>query len=231
MNAGETERALDVLGRALSATWDVDKLTEGAYLLPRVFHRIAQARALNGDVDGALDLFVQAEEQFERTNVVGRAIVLRDHGFVVWQHINQKEGERLIREALQVLRQPSKTDPRWELEYVVTEGFLARLSTKKNPSKSLKTFMKVDDRVRGGNKWMYELDNLEQIIPLLPRIQRLSYLARASILSTRMVMTEEVARVGNEMMEGDVLLAPLGCMVRAANRLPKAFVTRTRALL
>lgn len=230
MNVGETKQALEVLQQALGSTQDLDQETEAAYLLPRIHHRRAQAHALNGELDLALRQYVSADEAFDPSNVVGRSMAKRDHGLLVWEKVDQDEGERLIREALQLLGTPSKTDPSWE-EYMVTRGVLARLSVNTNPAESLAIFMQVDKQVRGGNEWVYELDNLEQIIPLVPRSQRPAYLLRASLLSTKMVAREEVARVGNELMNGDLVSAPLGCALRTANRLPRAFVTRTRAML
>lgn len=232
MNVGKVEQAVDVLRLALAATKDIDRQTDGAKLLPRIYHRIAQAEAMRGNISASLKMFVKSEKAFNRKNVIGRSRVLRDHGLVVWEHIDETEGKELIEAALMALRRPTETSARWELEYLVTEGFLARLVAEEDPAKALQVFLRVDARVRGGSKWVYELDNLEQMIPLLPRSKRPPYLLRASLLASRMVVADEITHVSNSLMEDrKYVSAPLGCMVRTSARLPRAIIGRGRAML
>ncbi len=231
MNVGKPKQALNVLIYALAATQDVDRQTEGASLLPRIYHRIAQAEAMTGNISASLKVFALAEESFDTTNVIGRSRVLRDHGLIVWEHIDETEGKRLIELALQALRNPTKTNGRWELEYLVTEGFLARLIAGEQPTKALEVFLRVDAYVHGGSKWIYELDNLEQLIPLLPRSKRPLYLLRASLLASKMVVTDEATHVKNALRHHDMLSAPLGCVARISVRLPRSILNRAFAML
>ena len=212
-------------------TDDAGQPTEGAYLLPRINHRFAQAYAQNGEIAIALELYEQAEKSFDRDNVIGRAIVLRDHGWLLWQHDELSKGERLIGEAMQLLRVPSLPADRWEKEYTTTLGFEARTWVPKDPKRALKVFHLVDDYIRGDSKWVYELDNLEQIIPLTSRRERVPYILRATALRTKMVTAQEASRVSNQLVEGKFLSAPIGSMARSASRLPGAAIRQVRNFL
>lgn len=232
MNVGRVEQAVNVLRLAVAATKDIDRQTEGANLLPRIYHRIAQAEVMRGNLYAALKMFVKSEEAFDPENVIGRSRVLRDYGLVVWEYDDRTEGKKLVEEALAALRHPTETSPRWELEYLVTEGFLARLTVDEDPAKALQVFLRVDAGVRGGSKWVYELDNLEQMIPLLPRGKRPPYLLRASLLASRMVVADEITHVSNLLLEdGKFIAAPFGCVARTSLRMPGAVFSRTRAML
>lgn len=232
MNVGRVDQAVNVLRLAVAATKDIDRQTDGAKLWPRIYHRIAQVEAMRDNIGVSLRMFAKSEAAFDPENVIGRSRVLRDHGLVVWEHEEDEvRAKELIEEALMTLRRPRATSPRWELEYVVTEGFLARLTVADDPAKALEVFLRVDAYVRGGSKWVYELDNLEQIIPLLPRSKRLPYLVRASLLASRMVIADEIAHVSNALLEdGKVLSAPVSCATRTVARLPGAILGRTRAM-
>ena len=219
MNLGEYDRALQLLLLALNATRDVDELTEAAYLLPRINHRLAQAYAHTGDRKAARARFIRAERLFDRDNVIGRAITLRDLGWTLWQWGEFTEGNRQIARAQRLLKRRATTDERHRVELVVTDGLMARTYAAVDKPRAVDQFRQVDEMVRGGNKWIYELDNLRQLIPLVPPAERIVYRFRADKITLRMIVEDEFSLVLDELLDGRIISAASGSTLRNVRRI------------
>lgn len=219
MNLGDYHRALPLLVLAYNSTRDFGEPTESAELLPRINHRLAQAYAHTGDRRAARARFVHAEELFDRDNVIGRGITLRDHGWVEWRWGKCSEGVRLIKRAQRLLRRDASVNERHHEELIVTDGILARTYVAADPSRAIDQFKLVDQTVRGGNKWIYELDNLRHLTPLVPQPQRLAYHLRANRIVLRMIVADELSLATDDVMDGRFIRAASGVTVRNIQRL------------
>ena len=219
MNLGEYHRALPLLILAQSSTRDIGELTESAELSPRINHRLAQAYANTGDRRAARARFVHAEKLFDRENVIGRAITLRDHGWTIWTWGEFNEGARHIRRAQRLLRRQASHDERHHVELIVTDGMLARTYAAVDQPRAIDQFKLVDDTVRGGNKWIYELDNLRQLIPLVPASERIAYRLRADKIRLRMIIDDEISLALDDLMDGRIVRAASGVTLRNVRRL------------
>lgn len=219
MNLGEYHRALPLLILAHSSTRDFGEPTESAELLPRINHRLAQAYAHTGDRRAARARFVHAEQLFDRDNVIGRSITLRDHGWVEWRWGKCSEGVRLIKRAQRLLRRDAPTNERHHEELIVTDGILARTYAGIDQPRAIDQFKLVDETVRGGNKWIYELDNLRHLAPIVPMPQRLTYHLRSDRIVLRMIVDDELSLAVDDMLDGRFLRAASGITMRNVKRL------------
>ncbi len=214
LNAGEPERALGVMFMALGATTDHGVKTEAAYYLPRIRHGFALIYAAMGEDKRAKRNFELALKGFELDNRIGRARVMRDYGWFQFTRGYEVAGGRLLNRALDSLTAEHVHDERWEREMAATQGFLARTTAAIDPSEALDEFIRVDEVLRGGDKWIYELDNLQHLIRLLPLQKRLSYQLRAVVIWERIHVSEELKLLKGDFIDGN----PIDGLTRIAWR-------------
>lgn len=203
LNAGEPERARNVMFMALGTTTDHGVETEAAYYLPRIRHGFALIYAAMGEDELAKRNFKLALRLFELDNHIGRARVMRDYGWFHFVRKHEMVGERLINRALSSLIAEQIHDTRWEREVAATQGFLARATIGIDPSGALSELVRVDEILRGGDKWIYELDNLQHLIRLLPAHKRPSYQMRALIIWERIHVYEEFKLLKDDFVDGN----------------------------
>ena len=221
MALGELERARTTLCFAMNATFDdADKRpTESAELLPRIKHRVAQLHDLTGEVEAADICFTEAESLFDRSNVIGRAITMRDHGWAAWQWGDWEKAEKLIPQAHALLLNSTSINRRLRLELAVTKGFEARLFASEDPDKARRQFLAVDRKIRGGTKWVYELDNLRQLVDCLPLKSQPLYRLRIRQLSLQMIIVDEVGLTTRDVIDGNFGHAIFGTTLRNIRRI------------
>lgn len=207
LNAGEPERALNVMFMALGRTMDYDTKTDAAYYLPRIRHGFALIYAALGEDELAKQHFKLALKAFELDNKIGRARVIRDDGWFRITHGNRRAGQRLIMSARNTLMSvdESMRDDRWRREMAATDGFLARITMDAGAPQALSELIRVDEVLRGGDKWIYELDNLQYLIRLLPVHKRPAYQMRALIIWERIHIIEEWKLLGDDITDGNFI--------------------------
>jgi hypothetical protein len=209
-----------MLQHALGMTTDYGDDTEAAYYLPRIRHRLALSYAKVGEERVARKNFDESIKLFKPCNNVGRARVLRDYGWWLVQLGEVNDGRLRLHQALSLMRdvEESTRDDVWHREYLVTEGMVARLSSGVKASETRLTLLSIDEQLRGGNKWIYELDNLRHLIPLLSVRERPRYVARAIAIETRIVLHEDLSVLGNDLRDGIVVRGFLGLGLRVTRR-------------
>lgn len=220
-NAGEYERAIFMLQRALGMTTDYGDETEVAYYLPRIRHRLALSYAELGEERVARKNFDESIKQFKPCNNVGRARVLRDYGWWLVQLGEVTAGRQRLYQALTLMQDVEEGDARddaWHREYLVTEGMVARLSSGVKDGETQQILLAIDKQLKGGDKWIYELDNLRYLIPLLSLRQRPRFIARAAIIETRIVLHEDLSVLGNDLRDGTVVRGVFSLGLRMTRR-------------
>lgn len=218
MNGGDFKRAQILLGSAYGETRDYGEPTDSATLSPRIRHRLAQVTARFEGPEEAGKHFELAESLFDRRNVIGRAITLRDYGWTLWQNGEFRNGITRLEAAASLFRPKSSQDTRHEIERVVTEGMLARTYLH-DPSRTLEIQMHVDEIVSGGRKLIYELDNLREMVVLLSGKDYLRVRARTLRLEALIAAKNELLYLGQDLSTGDVVSAVTGPAVRTLGRL------------
>lgn len=140
------------------------------------------------------------------TKSVGHESFAMMGGFVL--HMATAElGQRLIMSARNTLMSvdESMRDDRWRREMAATDGFLARITMDADAPQALSELIRVDEVLRGGDKWIYELDNLQYLIRLLPVHKRPAYQMRALIIWERIHIIEEWKLLGDDITDGNFI--------------------------
>lgn len=218
LNAGENQRALNSFVHALGITTDYGDATTAAYYLPRIRHCLALAHAALGNTSAARKNFEQSLKRFEADNHIGRARTMRDFGWFLVANGQMKAGRTRLQGALDTLALESNRDERWTREQAATEGFLARLDAKTNPRKAAAKLRSVDVVLQGSDKWMYELDNLQHLIPLLGFVESLEYRTRAFVLRERIRLSEDAKVLIDDIAMGRPVHGIARLMVRSTRR-------------
>ena len=218
MNGGDYDRARFFLGMAYDDTKDYGEPTESAELSPRIRHRAGQVAAHFADHKEAAKHYDLAESQFNRDNVVGRAITLRDYGWTHWLAGENRPGIEQLEQAVSLFGPASSSDRRREVERIVSEGMLARTFLH-GPARTLDILVHVDETVHGGNKLIYELDNLRAMLPMLSGLDYWKAQARITQLQSLIHAKNELLYAKQDLESGRLASAIAGPAIRAVERL------------
>jgi len=219
MNGHEFQRAAFLLGEAYESTRDHGDPTESAHFSPRIRHRIGQVVTHFEGCHEGTKHFDMAESLFDRGNVIGRAITLRDYGWSLWQEGDYLTAVTRLEQALDLFDDKTpETDQRYQLERLVTEGMLARTHAYTRHD-ALELQLHVDEVASSSNKLVYVLDNLKAMQPMLSGRDR--WVAQARIVRTRSLILakNEFSDVTDDLMDGRLVEATTGPALRTVRRL------------
>ena len=209
-NAGRIDAAYYVMLHVLDSFKDHGEETAAVYFRPRVRHQLALIHASRGDHSAAEAYFKQSMNEFHPNNFIGRGRVTRDYGWWMYANGGISRGRNQLKAARKLLMQDTGSPTRRQREIAVTDGLLARLERVRYPDKARDTMLRVDKILRGGEKWIYELDNLKFLIPLLPLSSRPPYMARARTIEFKILFSENLALLGGDIRDGKPIKALLG---------------------
>lgn len=216
---GEYDAAELLLLRALYYAFDCGERTEAAFFLPRIHHRMGQLEAARGHDRHAKELLQLAEGSFDHANAIGRARTLRDLAWLIYRQGQLDEGGELAKRARNLLKRPEVVNSDWEKEFIVTDGYVARTDPRLPAPDAVKQFLKVDERIRGGNDPIYERDNLKRLISCLPYTERIGYEMRSQMIWWKLVASHEIRTVTQDLMDGNIKGATLGSARRMTRHL------------
>lgn len=219
MNVQDFRQAGILLGKAYESTRDHEDSTASIYFAPRIRHRIGQVVThFHGCHKGAKH-FDLAESLFDRDNVIGRAITLRDYGWCLWQEGNCPAAVNRLEQALDLFGDEApETNERYHLERLVTEGMLARTHAYTRRD-ALEVQLHVDEAASNSNKLVYVLDNLKAMQPMLSGRDRVVVQARMVRTRSLILAKNELSDVTNDLLDGRLVEATTGPALRAVRRL------------
>ncbi len=218
-NAGRIDAAYYMMLSVLGEFDDHGEETSAAYFRPRAYHQLALIHALRSDSTAAETYFKRSIKEFDPENFIGCGRVTRDYGWWLYQKGKITKGRDQIKAARKLLMQSTNSPRRQARELAVTDGILARTTILNNPLRATETMLRVDDVLRGGDKWIYELDNLKFLIPLLPLTLRPAYMARAKRIELKILFSENFAIFSEDIWEGQPIRALVGFSGRSIKSL------------